>query len=463
MVITANNNAVFVQLGGGALGTSHKPDCTDGYNPNHIAVKISCALIYAFYHGLFRKFVKKVYILCVDGEVGHWTCPYGVRDSVKYWLEKWGIPYEVIDTHDKWYNILTSGEKDLLIINTHGEAVPIPPQYAVIYDPSSGWVSNYKDVCKQFYIDLLKTIDSGRWVWIEPIGYTWYNAVQNGKCTCQGPDGALGSGMIDTAFKSVWGYGINCWGHRDYMPNQYLRALYKKVYGEDIGVFHMPRGHYVADMRKSHDLAVDTKTGDYHVGLLAREGVDERLIRILVSPSRQCGFWTVDIYKGATDKSEPPSPDYEYVTTVKVSETVAFFWGSPGSPPSDFNPLWYYISRKRNDAPLWSVRVGGSKTYYAFVFQAQVFFPADGTYKFVCVTDDGFRLYIDDKLVLDAWKFQPPTRYSVDVELSRGWHKVVVKYFEGAGAWVCLLGVVLPDGTEVKPIGSRFGIIVKSV
>ena len=51
------------------------------------------------------------------------------------------------------------------------------------------------------------------------------------------------------------------------------------------------------------------------------------------------------------------------------------------------------------------------------------------TYSFQLIGDDGVRMWIDDETIIDGWKLQPPTEYSV-IRTLAGAHKVVVEYFE---------------------------------
>ena len=62
-----------------------------------------------------------------------------------------------------------------------------------------------------------------------------------------------------------------------------------------------------------------------------------------------------------------------------------------------------------------------------------------GPYRFVAVSDDGIRVTVDDKLIIDEWHEHPQRRYTADVELSDGHHRVVVEYFERAGYAVAQL------------------------
>lgn len=56
-----------------------------------------------------------------------------------------------------------------------------------------------------------------------------------------------------------------------------------------------------------------------------------------------------------------------------------------------------------------------------------------GVYRLTMTVDDGARLWIDGKVVLDQWRVQPETTYEVDVVLSPGIHQFVIDYFDDAG------------------------------
>ena len=56
-----------------------------------------------------------------------------------------------------------------------------------------------------------------------------------------------------------------------------------------------------------------------------------------------------------------------------------------------------------------------------------------GIYRFNIEVDDGFRLYIDNALVLDEWEEGAARIYTVDVPLSTGFHTIQVDYFERTG------------------------------
>jgi len=62
-----------------------------------------------------------------------------------------------------------------------------------------------------------------------------------------------------------------------------------------------------------------------------------------------------------------------------------------------------------------------------------------GIYHFTVTADDGFRLYIDGSLELDKWLDQPPTTYTVEVDLTAGDHTIEVEYYENGGGAVAKL------------------------
>lgn len=94
----------------------------------------------------------------------------------------------------------------------------------------------------------------------------------------------------------------------------------------------------------------------------------------------------------------------------RVDGTINFNWGT-GSPRSD----------PPNDN--FSVRWKSGNFY------------EKGTYLFEIYVDDGVRLYVDDlkNPVIDAWKDQSATYYKANVPLEKGYHNVVVEYYEHEG------------------------------
>jgi glucose/arabinose dehydrogenase len=62
-----------------------------------------------------------------------------------------------------------------------------------------------------------------------------------------------------------------------------------------------------------------------------------------------------------------------------------------------------------------------------------------GRYKFSVVTDDGIRLYLDGKLVIDHWEGQANVQWDYTTDLGTGNHTIKMEYFEGGGGALATL------------------------
>lgn len=65
-------------------------------------------------------------------------------------------------------------------------------------------------------------------------------------------------------------------------------------------------------------------------------------------------------------------------------------------------------------------------------------YPESGKYRVSVLSDDGVRLSIDGKVVIDNWTWHAPTRDEATIELARGKHDVLLEYFQIDGAWALL-------------------------
>ena len=73
-----------------------------------------------------------------------------------------------------------------------------------------------------------------------------------------------------------------------------------------------------------------------------------------------------------------------------------------------------------------------------------------GNYVFRLVSDDGSRLYIDDKLIIDNDGLHGVKGVAGTVSLSPGAHKIRVDYFQGPRTEVALLLYVTPPGEKER-------------
>lgn len=79
----------------------------------------------------------------------------------------------------------------------------------------------------------------------------------------------------------------------------------------------------------------------------------------------------------------------------------------------------------------------------------------DGNYRFHVRADDGVRLWVDNTLVIDKWRDQGATEYTIDRGLLGGNHSIKIEYYErGGGAvaqfWYERLGAYCPNITAWK-------------
>lgn len=75
----------------------------------------------------------------------------------------------------------------------------------------------------------------------------------------------------------------------------------------------------------------------------------------------------------------------------------------------------------------------------------------DGVYRFTASTDDGMRVWVDDRLIIDRWREQSARTFVVDRRLSTGHHLLRVEYFEGTGDATAILGWERVGGGGTPP------------
>lgn len=95
-------------------------------------------------------------------------------------------------------------------------------------------------------------------------------------------------------------------------------------------------------------------------------------------------------------------------TLVRQDSKINFDWGTgspdPSIPSDNFSVRWFAV----------------------------INFTA-GKYRFTVTVDDGARLWVDNDLLIDSWKDQPPTTYTAEKDLSAGNHIIVLEYYERTG------------------------------
>ncbi len=113
--------------------------------------------------------------------------------------------------------------------------------------------------------------------------------------------------------------------------------------------------------------------------------------------------------------------DFSGTSLTRIDKTINFEWGA-GSPHSSIAG-WTFSAR-------WT---------------GNIIVPNTGVYKFYTLSDDGARLWIDNKPIIDKWIVQSPTEHSGEIYLEAGKkYPIKVEYFENYGGASMILSTSGP-------------------
>mgnify|MGYP001568037845 CR=1 FL=1 len=88
-------------------------------------------------------------------------------------------------------------------------------------------------------------------------------------------------------------------------------------------------------------------------------------------------------------------------------------------------------------------------------FMGYVRVPSDGVWTFRLTSDDGSRLWIGDRLVVDGDGPHTAEERAGAMALGAGWHAIRVDYFQSGGGRALSLRVLASDGSEA-PVRDAF-------
>ena len=80
-----------------------------------------------------------------------------------------------------------------------------------------------------------------------------------------------------------------------------------------------------------------------------------------------------------------------------------------------------------------SIKVAELSNNFAMRFTGQLQVPQDGTYIFQLASDDGSKLFINGKKVIDNDKLHPVVSKEGKIKLKKGLVSLTVTYFDGGG------------------------------
>jgi hypothetical protein len=78
---------------------------------------------------------------------------------------------------------------------------------------------------------------------------------------------------------------------------------------------------------------------------------------------------------------------------------------------------------------------------------------AAGSYRFTMTVDDGARLWVNDHLLVDAWRDQAPRTYTGDIYVPAGGVPVKMEYYENSGGATARLSWAKQGGSAPPPAG----------
>jgi hypothetical protein len=138
------------------------------------------------------------------------------------------------------------------------------------------------------------------------------------------------------------------------------------------------------------------------------------------APNRLSGLWDVRYYKLAAGPGALPADwDAAVAAPPAVRQTQDRF---------DFAGCGHNPFSARQGPPV----AGIPHDWFGIVAASEWVTPA-GRYEVDVRSDDGIRVFVDDKKVIDSWKPQGATPLRAEVALGAGAHKVRVEYYQATG------------------------------
>ncbi len=168
------------------------------------------------------------------------------------------------------------------------------------------------------------------------------------------------------------------------------------------------------------------------------------------------------------DYAEAAGDAYVYVTWADLATNPSGpNFPVPGSPAVSSGP-WtaqYYANTSLSGTP-GAIQSESSPTHDWGAGSPVASIPADnfsarwtstqtlegGTYQISARADDGVRVVVDGRVVIDQFGFATGQTYTVNIDLSAGTHNFLIEYFEGGGTAFLNFSMTRVGGTGAPPI-----------
>jgi len=196
--------------------------------------------------------------------------------------------------------------------------------------------------------------------------------------------------------------------------------------------------HELASTQPEADLDIAAERDRRHIAVVAKQcvAIETDLMDLDAQVDGLASGLAADLAKvrstatevqanlGAFAGSYFPRPDFQGEPISRADAKIDFNWG--------------------NDAPLKGI----PSDNFSVRWTGSIRIPSDGRWTLATVADDGTRLWIDDRLVIDDWQVHGMIRVQTEIDLTAGYHTLRLEYFEaggGAGVQLRWSGPGVPD------------------
>lgn len=257
---------------------------------------------------------------------------------------------------------------------------------------------------------------------------------------------------------------INKW-RGEYFNNRDLRGAPVLIREADSINFDWATGSPAPGIVNSDDFSVrwtrnrHFDAGTYRVRLTADDGVRFWINdRLLIDAWKEQSSTT---YSGEMFLSGQTTLRLEYFES-RGGALVRIRWERLDQPPSSATWRGEYFNNRhlsgtpalvRNDTEIkfnWgngAPAAGVNADDFSVRWSRTVHFKK-GRYRFTSETDDGVRVYVDNRLVIDKWRDMERTKFRGAVNLSEGTHTIRMEYYEHSGAAFAKLSWKLVEAKE---------------
>jgi hypothetical protein len=99
--------------------------------------------------------------------------------------------------------------------------------------------------------------------------------------------------------------------------------------------------------------------------------------------------------------------------------------------------------------------ITGRLEWFAIDYAGHFFISSRAKYRFGLLSDDGAKLYIDGRSIIDNDGIHPPSGCTADVELEAGVHSIRLTYMQGPGLYVALQLTIARPGESWRIFDTR--------